>query len=73
MNPKQTVIGFLAMAVALSIFIYITNNRYELKRFKHDNPVVCFCIIMGTGYLFVYLIGSVIVFLFGIALPILGE
>ncbi|XP_064632670.1 PRA1 family protein 2-like [Lineus longissimus] len=71
MNPAQMCVGFISMGIAFGIFIYITSYKYELRGFKRDHPLLCLIAICGMGYFFVYLIGSVLVFLFGIALPLL--
>ena len=67
------ILGFGAVAAAFAGFVYITNNRAECRRFKRHHPGVSVALILFAGYLLVYLMGSVIVFLFGIAMPLLGE
>ena len=65
-------LGFTALAVIFGTFVYFTNNQYKARRFKHDHPVVCVAAVLGAGYLVVYMFGAVLVFMFGIAFPMLS-
>ena len=67
------ILGFAAISAAFTGFVYITNNKLEYKRMKRDHPILSIAVIVAAGYLLVYLLGSVMVFLFGIALPLLGK
>jgi hypothetical protein len=64
--------GTLAMAVAFGLFYYVTNAKRSATRFKKDHPIISILVVLGGGYFIVYMLGSVIVFLFGILLPIMG-
>ena len=66
-------LGFAAVSSAFGLFIYVTNNKMECRRFKRNHPGVCAGIVFFGGYVFMYILGSVVVFLFGIALPLLSE
>jgi len=70
-HPVQILLGFAALALVFGCFVYFTNNQYKARRFKHDHPVVCVFAVMAAGYLVVYMFGAVLVFVFGIALPLL--
>lgn len=70
-HPVQILLGFTALAVIFGTFVYFTNNQYKARRFKHDHPVVCVAAVLGAGYLVVYMFGAVLVFMFGIAFPML--
>lgn len=71
MHPLQFLYGFTAICVAFGIFVYVTNNKQTTWKFKKDHPLVSVCIIIASGYFVVTLLGSVFVFLVGIALPLL--
>lgn len=67
------VLGFGAVAAAFSLFVYVTNNKAEMKKFKRAHPGVSVAIVLISGYLVVYVIGSVLVFFVGIGLPFIGK
>ncbi|CAG5129882.1 unnamed protein product, partial [Candidula unifasciata] len=71
MHPVQTVLGFTALAFCFAFFVYLTNNQYKAQRFKRDHPVFCVAAVIATGYFVVYMFGAVLVFMFGIAFPLL--
>ncbi|GFN84522.1 pra1 family protein [Plakobranchus ocellatus] len=70
-HPVQILFGFTALAICFGLFVYCTNNQYKARRFKHDHPVFCVAAIIAAGYFVVYMFGAVLVFLFGIAFPLL--
>lgn len=63
-------LGIFAMLLAIGIFIYAKTNSRQFVRFKAEHPLISLGLIFGGGYLIVYLFSSVLVFLFGILLPI---
>lgn len=69
-NPVKFIYGMIAIGVAFGLFCYFTNAKRSASQFKKNHPIVGVFIILGGGYLIVYLLGSVLVFLFGILLPI---
>ncbi|XP_060075634.1 PRA1 family protein 2-like [Ylistrum balloti] len=70
-HPVKMACGFVAIAVAFGAFVYCTNSQFTARRFKRDHPLISILIVLATGYVLVYLIGAVIVFMFGIAFPLL--
>ncbi|KAK3103359.1 hypothetical protein FSP39_018700 [Pinctada imbricata] len=70
-HPVKMVCGFAAISIAFGVFVYCTNSQWSARRFKRNHPLVSVMVILATGYLVVYLIGAVIVFMFGIAFPLL--
>ena len=62
--------GFAAVAGAFGLFVYVSNNQAQFRRFKRQRPGASMVIVIITGYLLIHLFGSVLVFLFGIALPL---
>lgn len=71
MHPVPTVLGFTALAFCFALFVYLTNNQNRAKGFKRDHPIFCLAAVLGTGYFVVYMFGAVLVFMFGIAFPLL--
>ena len=67
------ILGFSSIAAAFVIFVYATNNRTDMKKFKHDHPGLSVFIVLLGAWAFMYIMGSVLTFLFGIALPMLGK
>jgi len=70
MYPREMLLGLLALLVAIAIFIYANNSSPSFMEFKKSHPIISLLLIFGGGYLFVYLFSSVIIFLFGILLPV---
>ncbi|CAH1784962.1 unnamed protein product [Owenia fusiformis] len=71
LHPVQMVIGIASVSAVFAAFVYFTDNKYETRRFKRDHPALCVAVVLFGGYIMVYVLGSVIVFLFGIGLPLL--
>ena len=70
-HPLEMLLGFMTFAVAFGGFVYITNNQAGMRRIKRNHPALSIAIIVAMGYAVMYLLGSVLVFLFGIAMPLL--
>jgi hypothetical protein len=62
----------LAVVVAFGLFYYVTNAKRSAMKFKKDHPIISVLIMLSGLYFIVYMLGSVMVFLFGILLPIMG-
>ncbi|XP_077487625.1 PRA1 family protein Jwa isoform X1 [Amblyomma americanum] len=71
LHPSKMLCGMLAVAVAFGLFYYITNSKSAATQFKRDHPVISVLIILSGGYFIVHFFGSVVVFLFGILMPIM--
>ncbi|ESO02927.1 hypothetical protein HELRODRAFT_81043 [Helobdella robusta] len=69
-HPVDMIVGCLTLAGAITIFITISNMKQELKRFKKNYPIVGVLCIIALCYFFIYVLGSVAVFCFGIAFPL---
>lgn len=59
------------MKHAPGIRLVTRQQTQYLALFQKEHPIVSLCIICGVGYALVSLLSSVIVFLYGIALPML--
>jgi len=70
MHPSDMLIGIIVTIGAYSACNYVLNNQTVLNDFKKSHPVVCLIAVGGLTYFVVSLISSVLVFCFGILLPI---
>ncbi|XP_070559578.1 PRA1 family protein 3-like [Ptychodera flava] len=70
LHPIKMLIGLGAVAMAFGLFVYATEHKREMKRFKQDHPFLSVLAILGAGYFIVYVCGALLVFLWGIALPL---
>jgi len=71
-HPAQMLLGMVAVGGMFSLYKYATKHQSTAMHFKRDHPGLCFVFILVGGYLVVSLIGSVLVFIFGVLLPICG-
>ncbi|PSN51665.1 hypothetical protein C0J52_09606 [Blattella germanica] len=69
-HPTKMFCGTVAMTVAFGLFYYVTNATRSATRFKKEHPIISVFLVLGGGYFVVYMLGSVVVFLFGILLPL---
>lgn len=65
--------GMLAVGLSYGLFYYLTNHKQPAAQFKKDHPLLSLMGLVLAMYFIVYLLGSVVVFLLGILLPIIGE
>ena len=69
-HPAEFSTGLIMFFCLVCIYIYLTNRYTELQRLKRDKPFLSLLIIMLiSGILFRYL-GSLLIFLFSICLPL---
>lgn len=69
-HPIEMLSGMTAMVLAFGLFYYFTNAKPEADRFKKEHPLLSVGLMLTVGYFFVYVIGGVMVFIFGTLLPI---
>ncbi|KAF4532650.1 hypothetical protein B566_EDAN009831 [Ephemera danica] len=69
-HPMKMLCGTIAIAVAFGLFYYLTNAKPSAIAFKKDHPIIGLVLILGGGYFIVFMLSSVLVFLYGILLPI---
>lgn len=65
--------GMIVMIVAFGLFYYFTNAKPGAERFKKEHPLISVGLMLTGGYTFVYMIGGVLVLVFGTLLPIFGN
>jgi len=66
------VLGFGAVVLAFVVFVAASNHQVQLQKFKRQHPGLSVVAILVVGYLLICIFGSIIVFMFGIALPMFG-
>ncbi|XP_040357892.1 PRA1 family protein 3 isoform X3 [Ixodes scapularis] len=71
LHPSKMLCGMLAVTVAFGLFYYVTNSQTAAMNLKRNHPILSGFVILLGGYFIVYMLGSVMVFLFGILLPIM--
>ena len=69
-NPHKMALGIVAMIIAVGVFSYANSQSPQFTQFKTHHPFISLILIFGGGYFIVYWFESVVVFLFGILLPI---
>nr|CAD7444046.1 unnamed protein product [Timema bartmani]CAD7602417.1 unnamed protein product [Timema genevievae] len=70
MHPTKMLSGMLAVSVAFALFCYFTNAKRSASRFRNNHPYFSMLVVLAGIYFIVYMLGSVIVFIFGILLPV---
>ncbi|XP_071504739.1 PRA1 family protein 2-like [Diadema antillarum] len=68
-NPVQMTWGIIIVVGSFVGFCYWTNNKRDVNNFKKEHPVICFIGLASFVWLLVYLFGSILVFIWGIAVP----
>jgi len=70
MHPGQMLLGITAVSMMLVLYKYLAQNQRVVRDIKKSHPLVCLAGVLLGGYLIVHLLGSVLVFIFGVLLPI---
>lgn len=73
MNPKAMMIGIITVAVICAGFVYLSNNKRETQKFKSQHPMICAFGILGIAAILMYFFGSILVFVWGIMVPLTGK
>lgn len=66
-------LGFFCICLAFAVFAYATSSNNDAVTFKKEHPLISLAVILCAGYFLVYMVGSVIVFFFSMALPMLRK
>lgn len=70
LHPVDLFLGFLSTCGAFSLFYYFINASASTRALKRNYPVVGLILILVAIHFAVYLLGSMLVFLMGILLPV---
>uniref|UniRef100_A0A8C6SE25 PRA1 family protein n=1 Tax=Neogobius melanostomus TaxID=47308 RepID=A0A8C6SE25_9GOBI len=69
--PASDARGAAVVVLSFLGFVLAAENQAPVRRFRRKHPAVCLLAILLLSYLLVTVLGSVAVFAFGIAFPIL--
>lgn len=69
LHPAQMLLGICVVTALMFGYNYLTKNQRVVRDLKNSHPLVCLMVILLGGYLLISLMGSVLVFVFGILLP----
>lgn len=64
--------GMTSVGLAFGLFYYLTHHKQPAAQFKKSHPLLSLLGVLLAAYFVVYLLGSVLVFLLGILLPVTG-
>ncbi|XP_033472570.1 PRA1 family protein 2 [Epinephelus fuscoguttatus] len=70
-QPFQLCLGAMVVTVLFLGFVWVAENQAPVRRFRRNHPSISVFAILSASYLFISVLGSVAVFLFGIAFPVL--
>jgi len=70
MHPQDMALGMVTVGVLFGISFYLQKQKHEVREFKKQHPALVFCLIVVVSYYLIYKLGSIVVFLFGVTLPI---
>lgn len=66
-------LGTIYMLIMLGVFAYVSMEGSAIHTFKRQHPSVGILAIVVAGCFVTYALGSLIVFMLGILLPICGK
>ncbi|XP_066995164.1 PRA1 family protein 3 [Anabrus simplex] len=72
LHPVQMFVGMMAITLALVLVYYAFSASESVARMKTQYPVISIILLLIGGYLILYMMGSVIVFLLGVLLPVMA-
>lgn len=65
-------LGVIAIGIGVTIFALASNAGPQVSKFKKDHPLVSLVILLSGCYFIIYLLNGIVVFIFGVLLPISG-
>ncbi|XP_033827142.1 PRA1 family protein 2 [Periophthalmus magnuspinnatus] len=71
LRPLQLCVGAVVISLCFLGFVWAAENQIPVRRFRRNHPTVCVFAILLLCCLLLAVMGSVAVFLLGIATPIL--
>ncbi|XP_065584097.1 PRA1 family protein 2-like isoform X1 [Artemia franciscana] len=80
-HPTQMLVGLISFAVGVAGVVVgvvgvvgdASDAHSQITSFKQSHPLICLAIFLAAFYLLFQLVGSLLVFLLGILLPIAGN
>ncbi|XP_065559398.1 PRA1 family protein 3-like isoform X1 [Artemia franciscana] len=69
-HPTQMFVGLISFALVVAGFSHASDAHSQITSFKQSHPLICLAIFLAVLYLLFQFVGSLLVFLLGILLPI---
>lgn len=70
-NPVGLLMGFISLSLTVAVFLYLKNNQPAVQQFQTHHPVGTVAGVFVIGWMLVYLIDCVAVFLMATLFPVL--
>lgn len=71
LSPLNMLIGGTVVVLVFMGFVWVSHNKDILRRLKKQYPTTFVVVIMLSSYFLISYLGDVMVFMFGITLPLL--
>jgi hypothetical protein len=72
-HPNEVLTGFMCIGAVVGVAFGVFSANSDALQFKRDHPVVTLAAMIIVMYLLVSTMSSIVVFLYGLCLPLLGE
>jgi len=69
-HPFKMFLGVVAIGIGITMFALANNAGPQVSKFKVDHPVVSLVLLLIGCYFIIYLLGGIVVLVFGVLLPI---
>ncbi|XP_063219958.1 PRA1 family protein 3 [Bacillus rossius redtenbacheri] len=69
-HPIKMLCGMFAVAVGIFLFYFFTSSKRSAMVFRKEHPYFSMIVMLSGIFVMVYMAGCVVVFVFGIFLPI---
>jgi len=70
LHPQEMAFGIILMGLLFGGVAYLQQQQEAVKRFKRDHPMLTFTMMVLISHWLVFKLGSIVVILMGIALPV---
>ncbi|XP_076800211.1 PRA1 family protein 3-like isoform X2 [Clavelina lepadiformis] len=70
-SPLETILGGAIVSGLLVVLFYVSQNRTNVEQFKRDYPFAVIFMVTAISTMVMYTFGSIAVFVFSVALPML--
>jgi len=70
LNPQKMLVGIFTMALLFGLLYYLAQTKNQVGQFKKDHPMIVMFSVVCLGYFIIYKMGCILVFLFGVAVPL---
>jgi len=71
LHPNEVLTGFMCIGAVVGVAFGVFSANSDALQFKRDHPVVTLCAMVVVMYLLVSTMSSIVVFLYGLCLPLL--